>query len=283
MNKKESIKGMSLSRIILGERKDTLEFVHFHKIVNTPVVLNLGILGSENTDFRHGIITYSKKDSEQGKRQIFTQCLGPGENIGWEVHKNSNQLFWVVKGECEVYFGTEKDGTAQLLRPLPKTDKEPPYEQDENIEIESDRVITEGRWFLIPANYWHSVRNTSTSMECKLVTFYDSIVHDYIETEEKKHENYNGIGYIVLFKDSNNRIKLTKVKSIDQLDIPNLHYSCFWKFEHIRYIFEIVSKMFPDLVNAKNIYDKLSFENFISSINNSIKKNPDLSQNLVTK
>lgn len=283
---KISIKGLSLSRFILDEKRDSLNFVHYHEVINKPVVLNLSALGSKNVDFRHGIITYSKKDSTKGKRQIFSQCLKPGGTIDLEVHDNANQLFWVVEGECEVYFALEKNGVAQLLRPLPETDKDPPHQKEKDSidswEMETDRVIKEGRWFLIPAGYWHSVRNTSTSSDCKLITFYDAIVHDYFEIEEKKHEKYNGIGYVALFKNSKNKIELIKIKSIDQLDIPNLHYSCFWKFQYIRYVFEIISKNFPELNNSEIDYSNLLFENYVLIINNSIKNNSELKENLIS-
>ena len=80
-------------------------------------------LAKENDDFRREIATGPYA-------QVVLMCLQPGEDIGEEVHDDTDQLFLVVKGEGEAVL----DGNTQ---PLEK-----------------------GALLLVPAGTRHNLRNT---------------------------------------------------------------------------------------------------------------------------
>lgn len=91
-------------------------------------------LAKANTDFRREVATGPHA-------QVVLMCLQPGEDIGEEVHADTDQLFQVVKGEGEAVL----EGTAQ---PLGK-----------------------GALLLVPAGMRHNVRNTGDK-RLRLVTIY---------------------------------------------------------------------------------------------------------------
>lgn len=91
-------------------------------------------LAKANTDFRREVITGSHE-------QVVLMCLQPDEDIGEEVHPDTDQLFQVVKGKGEAVL----EGTTQ---PLGK-----------------------GAMLLVPAGMRHNVRNTGHK-RLRLVTIY---------------------------------------------------------------------------------------------------------------
>ena len=91
-------------------------------------------LAKSNTDFRRVVATGPHA-------QVVLMCLQPGEDIGEEVHADSDQLFLVVKGKGEAVL----DGSAQPL--------------------------CKGALLLVPAGTRHNLRN-SGDKRLRLVTIY---------------------------------------------------------------------------------------------------------------
>jgi mannose-6-phosphate isomerase-like protein (cupin superfamily) len=91
-------------------------------------------LARANTDFRRVVATGAHA-------QVVLMCLQPGEDIGEEVHADTDQLFLVVKGKAEATL----DGMPQAL----------------------DR----GSLLLVPAGVRHNMRNDGDK-RLRLVTFY---------------------------------------------------------------------------------------------------------------
>ena len=80
-------------------------------------------LAKANTDFRRVVATGSHV-------QVVLMCLQPGDDLGEEVHADTDQVFLVVKGKGEAVL----DGSAQALR--------------------------KGALLLVPAGMRHNLRNT---------------------------------------------------------------------------------------------------------------------------
>lgn len=114
----------------------------------------------ENRDFRRVLYTGPHI-------QLVLMSLEPGEEIGEEVHRDTDQFFRVEAGEGEVWIDGRKT------------------------EIESDVAI------VIPAGARHNVRNTGEK-PMKLYTLYappehaDGTVHKTREDAEASHEHFDG-------------------------------------------------------------------------------------------
>jgi len=94
----------------------------------------------KNTDFRR--VLYTGKHS-----QLVLMSLGPGEEIGGEVHKTVDQFFRFEKGEGVV----EIDGVKHKIK--------------------------DGSAVIVPSGAWHNVINTSKTKELKLYTIYSPPEH----------------------------------------------------------------------------------------------------------
>ena len=94
-----------------------------------------------NTYFRQVLFT--------GKHtQLVVMCLGPGEDIGDEVHQNVGQFFRIEQGEAKFVLNEKQE---QLVR-------------------DGDAVV-------VPAGTYHNVINTSKTAELKLYTLYSPPNH----------------------------------------------------------------------------------------------------------
>jgi mannose-6-phosphate isomerase-like protein (cupin superfamily) len=86
--------------------------------------------------------------------QLVVMCLGPGEEIGDEVHPNVDQFFRIEQGEARFVLN----------------------ETEQHLVRDGDAVV-------VPAGTWHNVVNTSKTTELKLYTVYsppnhlDGMVH----------------------------------------------------------------------------------------------------------
>jgi len=95
----------------------------------------------ENSYFRRVLFT--------GKHaQLVVMCLGPGEEIGDEVHPNVDQFFRIEQGEAKFVF-------------------------DERHE----RPVRGGDAVVVPAGTYHNVINTSKTAPLKLYTLYSPPNH----------------------------------------------------------------------------------------------------------
>ena len=90
----------------------------------------------ENTCFRRVLFT--------GKHaQLVVMCLGPGEDIGDEVHQNVDQFFRIEQGEAKFVFNEGQE-----------------------------HAVPEGGVVVVPAGTYHNVINASNTAPLKLYTLY---------------------------------------------------------------------------------------------------------------
>lgn len=95
----------------------------------------------DNTYFRQVLFT--------GKHtQLVVMCLGPGEEIGDEVHQNVDQFFRIEQGEGKFVFNEKQE-----------------------------RLVRDGDAVVVPAGTYHNVINTSRTALLKLYTLYSPPNH----------------------------------------------------------------------------------------------------------
>ncbi len=95
----------------------------------------------ENSYFRQVLFT--------GKHsQLVVMCLGPGEEIGDEVHPDVDQFFRIERGEAKFVFNEKQE-----------------------------RLVRDGDAVVIPAGTYHNVINTSKEVPLKLYTVYSPPNH----------------------------------------------------------------------------------------------------------
>ena len=99
----------------------------------------------DNTAFRTVVFTGEHT-------QLTVMRLGPGEDIGLEVHPNLDQFLRIEQGQARVELGRSKD------------------QIDEKQDVEDDWAI------IVPAGVWHNVVNTGTG-EVKLYSLYSPPEH----------------------------------------------------------------------------------------------------------
>jgi mannose-6-phosphate isomerase-like protein (cupin superfamily) len=97
---------------------------------------NLAKQTLENNCFRRVLFT--------GKHaQLVAMCLGPGEDIGDEVHPNVDQFFRIEQGEARFVFNEGQD-----------------------------HAVRAGGVVVVPAGTYHNVINASKTSPLKLSTLY---------------------------------------------------------------------------------------------------------------
>ncbi len=115
----------------------------------------------ENNNFRK--VLYTGKYS-----QLVLMSLKPGEEIGAEVHEDTDQFFRFERGEGKVVI-------------------------DEN-----ETPVSDGSAVIVPAGSQHNVVNTSPEEDLKLYTIYspahhkDGIIHNTKEEAEADDEHFDG-------------------------------------------------------------------------------------------
>lgn len=111
-----------------------------HHSAMMPYVTNIEETTKENENFRQVLFTGQHE-------QLVVMTLQPGEEIGMEVHHDTDQFFRVEKGEGTIIFGSEE-------RPFAKDDAA-----------------------LVPAGTQHNIVNTSATKPLKLYTLYSPPKH----------------------------------------------------------------------------------------------------------
>lgn len=99
----------------------------------------------ENTNFRTVLFT-------GGNLQLTAMRLGPGEEIGVEMHDHLDQFLRIEQGSARVTFGPSAD------------------QVDEEHEVTDDWAV------VVPAGTWHNVVNTGAG-ELKLYSIYGPPEH----------------------------------------------------------------------------------------------------------
>ncbi len=119
----------------------------------------------ENTNFRQVLFTGSQA-------QLTVMSLGPGEEIGVEMHPDLDQFVRIEQGQARVTFGRSAD------------------QVDEEHDVEDDWAV------VVPGGTWHNVVNTGDG-ELKLYSLYsppehpDGTVHKTKEeSEAAEHEHH---------------------------------------------------------------------------------------------
>jgi mannose-6-phosphate isomerase-like protein (cupin superfamily) len=106
---------------------------------------NIEELTTNNTTFRTVVFT--------GKHmQLTVMSIGPGEEIGLEVHGHIDQFLRVEEGSAKVVMGSAKD------------------KLDETHELRDDFAV------IVPAGTWHNVINTGKTA-LKLYSIYTPPEH----------------------------------------------------------------------------------------------------------
>ncbi|MGE5232991.1 MAG: cupin domain-containing protein [Acidobacteriota bacterium] len=103
----------------------------------------------KNTNFREVLFTGEHS-------QLVTMCLRPGEDIGSEVHPDSDQFFRVEEGEARFVIAGQ------------------------------EYAVHAGDAVLIPAGTRHDVINASSSLPLKMYTLYSPPGHPAGTVHEKK-------------------------------------------------------------------------------------------------
>ena len=99
----------------------------------------------ENTNFRTVVFT-------GGHTQLTLMRLGPGEDIGREMHDHLDQFLRIEQGSGRVELGSTQDAV------------------DVTHDIEGDWAV------IVPAGVWHNVVNTGAA-ELKLYSLYSPPEH----------------------------------------------------------------------------------------------------------
>lgn len=110
----------------------------------------------ENTNFRTVLFTGSNI-------QLTVMRLGPGEEIGVEMHDHLDQFLRIEQGSARVTFGPSAD------------------QVDEAHEVEGDWAV------VVPGGTWHNVINTGAG-ELKLYSIYAPPEHPPKTVHRTKEE-----------------------------------------------------------------------------------------------
>jgi mannose-6-phosphate isomerase-like protein (cupin superfamily) len=116
-----------------------------------PYSANIEKQTLDNDAFRRALFTGAKM-------QLVVMCLRPGEEIGQEVHEDTDQFFRVEQGRARF----EMDG--------------------QNLEAAADEVV------IVPAGTRHNVINTSSTEDLKLYTLYAPPNHPEGTLQQTKAE-----------------------------------------------------------------------------------------------
>lgn len=119
-------------------------------------------LTEENTDFRRVLYTGAQS-------QLVLMCLRPGEEIGFEVHGDTDQFFRFESGEGKV------------------------------VVNETEYIVRDGDAVIVPMGATHNVMNVSDTTLLKLYTIYspahhkDGTIHATKEIALAQEEDFDGV------------------------------------------------------------------------------------------
>ena len=122
---------------------------------------NIEKLTLENSDFRR--VLYTAPHS-----QLVLMCLKPGEDIGAEVHEDTDQFLRIEQGTGEAVLNGERT------------------------------PLEDGSAVVVPAGVEHNIINTSDTEPMKLYTLYspphhrDGVVHETKEAALADDEHFDG-------------------------------------------------------------------------------------------
>ncbi len=106
-----------------------------------PYIGSIEKLTVDNDDFRR--VLYTGKNE-----QLVLMCLGPGEEIGREIHAEVDQFFRIEAGNARFHFG-----------------------------VDEEHLVRTGDAVVVPAGTFHNVINASNEVPLKLYTIYSPPQH----------------------------------------------------------------------------------------------------------
>jgi mannose-6-phosphate isomerase-like protein (cupin superfamily) len=133
--------GHYTARSVYKQSRNVLPVLIEEKPAMSGYVVSIEKETLKNTDFRRVLFT--------GKHsQLVVMCLQPGEDIGNEVHPDTDQFFRMEEGDVKFVFNGK----------------------EEHLAYEGDAVV-------VPAGTYHNVINTSSTKPLKLYTIYSPSQH----------------------------------------------------------------------------------------------------------
>lgn len=119
-----------------------------------PCVLNVTKEAMSNPFYRRALWTGECLQST-------LMCIPAGESIGMEIHENTDQLLFVISGNCMVKMGKEKNC------------------------IDFEKCAAMGSMICVPEGTWHNVINTGIA-PLKICSVYAPPHHKYGTVQKTK-------------------------------------------------------------------------------------------------
>lgn len=124
-----------------------------------PYIENMEEVTERNRAFRRALWT--------GKYlQVTLMNIGRGEEIGLEIHPNTDQFLNIAEGQGLVEMGRRRD------------------------QLNFRERVSEGDAIMVPAGTWHNIRNTS-NRPLKLYSIYAPPEHPFGTIQQEKGDNGN--------------------------------------------------------------------------------------------
>ena len=121
-----------------------------------PFVVNIEEATRKNNNFRRALWTGEHL-------QVTLMSIRPGEDIGLEVHPNTDQFLRIEQGSGLVKMGSDKDN------------------------LDFQRRVFPGFAILVPAGEWHNVMNTG-NVPLKVYSIYAPPQHPFGTVQRTKAE-----------------------------------------------------------------------------------------------
>ncbi|WP_163971059.1 cupin domain-containing protein [Oceanobacillus halotolerans] len=132
------------------------EYLHLTDYGNNPFVTNIEHTSMQNQTFRTALWT--------GEHfQVTLMSIGVGEDIGLEVHPNTDQFLRVEAGQGLVQMG------------------------DTEHQLDFERSVSDDDAIIVPAGKWHNLTNTGNT-PLKLYTIYAPPEHPFGTVHRTKAE-----------------------------------------------------------------------------------------------
>ncbi len=156
---------------------------------------NLEKLTLNNTDYRHVLYTHN------GKEQLVVMSLKPGQEIGAEIHKDTDQFIRVEKGMAKATFETSQEEVKTL----------PNGQMASSSYSKQEFTLNDGDAIMIPCGVKHNIINIGKE-DLKLYTIYNPPEHKpgTIQKEKPLEAHQDGGYYAKYMKYKNKYLKAKK-------------------------------------------------------------------------
>ncbi|MEI3606290.1 cupin domain-containing protein [Pseudogracilibacillus sp. SE30717A] len=140
-----------------GNRNNWLDLRDYGK---NPFVINIENAAEQNRAFRNALWTGDHL-------QVVLMSIGVGEDIGLEVHPNTDQFLRIEEGQGFVQMGNSRNN------------------------LTFQRRVSEDDAIMVPAGTWHNLTNTGNE-PLKLYTIYAPPEHPFGTVEQTKADAMAG-------------------------------------------------------------------------------------------